>query len=182
MSPQVIVINGGSSSGKSEIVRRLQAVLPDPWLRMGVDDLIDALPPMLKDKDADTGVRFGGEGQVEVGAGFRAAEAAWTTGIAAMARAGAHVIIDDVFLGGAVSQERTRALLGDLDVVWIGVRCDAAIAAAREAARGDRVPGMAASQADLVHVGVRYDIEVDTGHSPAIDCARVIAAHLRARP
>lgn len=176
MSTQVIVINGGSSSGKSGIVRCLQAVLPDPWLRIGVDDLIAALPPALR--AADGGIQFGGQGQVEVGAGFRAAEIAWITGVAAMARAGARVIIDDVFLGGASSQERVRALLDGLDVLWVGVHCDAAIAAGREIARGDRVSGMAASQAELVHEGVRYDIEVDTSHSEAIDCARAIAGCL----
>jgi chloramphenicol 3-O phosphotransferase len=39
---QVIVLNGGSSSGKSGIARCLQAVLPDPWLVFGVDTLIAA--------------------------------------------------------------------------------------------------------------------------------------------
>lgn len=180
MSTQVIVINGGSSSGKSGIVRCLQAVLPDPWLRIGVDDLIAALPPALT--DAGGGIQVGEQGRVGIGEGFRAAETAWTTGIAAMARAGAHVIIDDVFLGGASSQERTRALLDGLDVLWVGVHCDAAIAAGRETARGDRVSGMAASQAELVHEGVRYDVEVDTSRSEAVDCARTIAAHLRERP
>jgi chloramphenicol 3-O phosphotransferase len=62
------------------------------------------------------------------------------------------------------------------------VQCDAGTAAAREAARDDRAPGIveggqgpAASQADLVHDGVRYDLEVDTTHASAIDCALVIA-------
>ncbi len=32
VTTQVIVLNGGSSSGKSGIARCLQAVLPDPWL------------------------------------------------------------------------------------------------------------------------------------------------------
>src|SRR4029079_8988236 len=32
---QVIVLNGGSSSGKSGIARCLQAILPDPWLAFG---------------------------------------------------------------------------------------------------------------------------------------------------
>jgi len=41
---QVIVLNGGSSSGESGIVRCLQAVLPDPWLAFGVDTLIEAMP------------------------------------------------------------------------------------------------------------------------------------------
>lgn len=149
MPTQVIVLNGGSSSGKSGIARCLQAILPGPWLSLSVDDLIDALPPSLA--DSDTGIAFGRQGEVEVG---------------------------DVFLGGAASQERLRSHLDGLDVLWVGVRCDPAIAAAREIARGDRVGGMAASQATAVHEGVAYDLEVDTSHTEALACARAIAARV----
>ena len=50
------------------------------------------------------------------------------------------------------------------------------VAAGREIARGDRVEGMAASQAEMVHRGVVYDLEVDTTHTESLDCARAIAA------
>ncbi|MGY1844010.1 phosphotransferase-like protein [Modestobacter sp. SYSU DS0875] len=49
-------------------------------------------------------------------------------------------------------------------------------AAGREVARGDHVTGMAAAQAESVHRGVRYDVEVDTTRTEALDCARIIAA------
>lgn len=63
----VIVLNGGSSSGKSGISRCLQTVLADrPWLRFGVDDLVDRLPPSLM--ESGTGVAFGQQGEVTVGA------------------------------------------------------------------------------------------------------------------
>ena len=176
MPAQIIVLNGGSSSGKSGIARCLQAILPEPWLSLSVDDLVDALPPSLA--DSESGIAFGPQGEVEVGDAFRQVEAAWMTGLAAMARAGARVIIDDVFLGGAASQERLRAHLDGLDVLWVGVRCDPAIVAAREIARGDRVGGMATSQATVVHEGVVYDLEVDTSHTEALECARAIAARV----
>ncbi|MGC8923541.1 chloramphenicol phosphotransferase, partial [Streptomyces sp. PG2] len=48
--------------------------------------------------------------------------------------------------------------------------------AGREIARGDRTAGMAVAQADLVHRGVTYDLEVDTTRTEAMGCARVIAA------
>ena len=85
MATQVIVLNGGSSSGKTSIARCLQAILPQPWLRIGVDDLIDTLPPSLA--DSGSGVTFGQQGEVTIGDAFRELEAAWLTGIAAMARA-----------------------------------------------------------------------------------------------
>lgn len=113
---QVIVLNGGSSAGKSEISLSLQALLAErPWLRLSVDDLVDRLPPSLLGSGTD--VAFGQQGEVVVGAGFQEMEAAWIAGVAAMARAGACVIFDDVFLGGAASQERARAALGDLNVL-----------------------------------------------------------------
>ena len=141
-----------------------------------MDDLIDALPPSLT--DSGSGVAFGQQGEVEIGEGFREMEAAWLTGIAAMVRAGARVIVDDVFLGGAASQEHVRTHLEGLEVLWVGVRCAPEIAAGREIARGDRIGGMAASQATLVHEGVTYDVEVNTGTTESIDCAHAIAARV----
>ncbi|KOG64865.1 chloramphenicol phosphotransferase [Streptomyces antibioticus] len=172
----MILLNGGSSAGKSGIARCLQAVLPDPWLVFGIDSLVDALPPNLQGSDG--GIEFADDGGVRIGAGFRALEAAWMEGVAATARAGARIVVDDVFLGGAASQQRWRKALAGLDVLWVGVRCDAEVAAAREIARGDRTPGMAAAQADVVHDGVSYDLEVDTTRTESLMCARTIAARV----
>ena len=171
------MLNGGSSSGKSGIARCLQAVLPDPWLVFGVDTLIQAMPassPM-----SATGIEFATDGEVVIGPEFRALEAAWIEGVVAMARAGARIVVDEAFLGGAASQERWQRALGMLQVLWVGVRCDSAVAAGREIARGDRVIGMAESQADLVHWRIAYDLQVDTTHTEALDCARVIAARVQ---
>jgi chloramphenicol 3-O phosphotransferase len=186
----VIVLNGGSSSGKSSIARGLQSVLDAPWLTFGVDTLIDAMPRSMQGVDA--GLSFQPDGEITVGPAFRQLEAAWYQALAAMVRAGAKVIVDEVFLGGAASQARLRAALDGLRVLWVGVHCDRVVAAAREGARhdrarpelssrGDRSPvGMAALQVDLVHDGVVYDLEVDTTHTAAVDCARVIAARILA--
>lgn len=174
MTVSVIVLNGASSSGKSGIARCLQAILPDPWLALGVDTLIQAMPASARMSAAGIDITPGGE--VTVGSQFRALEAAWIEGVAAMARAGVRVIVDEVFLGGAASQRRWQDALGALPALWVGVRCDAAVAAGREIARGDRVAGQAASQAKVVHEGVAYDLEVDTTHAEAMDCARLIAA------
>jgi chloramphenicol 3-O phosphotransferase len=174
---QVIVLNGGSSSGKSGLARCLQAVLPDPWLALGTDTLVEAMPAAMRSSAA--GIEFDPDGTVSVGPEFMAMQAAWIEGVAAMARAGARVIIDEVFLGGAASQQRWQRALDGLHVVWVGVRCEAAVAEGREIARGDRIAGMAASQAELVHRGVTYDLEVDTTRTESIECARTIAARLR---
>ncbi|MEO6701351.1 MAG: chloramphenicol phosphotransferase CPT [Jatrophihabitantaceae bacterium] len=174
----MIVLNGGSSSGKSGIARCLQAILPDPWLSIGVDTLVEAMPAALRASAA--GIEFGPAGQVSVGTQFRLLEAAWIDGVAAMAGAGAGVIVDEVFLGGAASQQRWLRAVAGLDVLWVGVRCAGRVAAEREAARGDRIAGMALSQAELVHRGVRYDLEVDTTGTESVQCARIIADRVTA--
>lgn len=171
----MIVLNGGSSSGKSGIARCLQSVLPSPWLVLGTDTFVESLPAAMRSSDG--GIDVAPDGAVTVGPEFRTLEAAWIAGVATMARAGARVVVDEVFLGGAYSQGRWRDALGDLTVLWVGVRCDAAVAAGREIARGDRTTGMAVAQADLVHRGVTYDLEVDTTRAESIDCARTIAGH-----
>lgn len=105
-----------------------------------MDTLVDAMPPSLRVSEAGIGFAEGGE--VVVGEAFRTLDAAWADGIAAMARAGARIVVDDVFLGGPESQRRWRKALEGLDVLWVGIRCDAEVAAAREIARGDRPSGM----------------------------------------
>lgn len=102
MAVQVIVLNGTASAGKSAIARCLQAVLPDPWLTVGIDTLIRAMPRSTQ--DGGDGIELAPDGQITVGPRFRAVEAAWMTGIAAMATAGARLILDEVFLGGVTAR------------------------------------------------------------------------------
>jgi chloramphenicol 3-O phosphotransferase len=168
----IVVLNGGSSSGKTSIAGCLQELLPEIWLRWSIDDLVAALPPRGRHDEAT--IEFAPDGGVALGSGFRRAETAWAAGLAAMARAGTGVIVDDVFLSGSASQERLRAGLDGLQILWVGVHCHPDVAAAREAGRNDRPAGMAASQAYVVHRGVVYDVEVDTTRTSPTEAARTI--------
>jgi chloramphenicol 3-O phosphotransferase len=170
---QIIVLNGGSSSGKSSIARALQEILPDLWLTFGVDVFIDALPG--KGESARSGLVLEPDGSVTVTPAFRAAQDIWYEGLAAMAGRGAFLILDEVLLTGGVGQRRLLDALSGLDVLWAGVHCDADVAAGREASRPDRVAGMARTQALAVHADVAYDVEVDTTTRSAVACARQIA-------
>jgi chloramphenicol 3-O phosphotransferase len=180
----VIVLNGGSSSGKSSIARSLQELLDEPWVTLGVDDLLDALAPSLVgEAPARPGraplVRYDADGSVFVDPAWRPVEAAWYAGVASMARAGLGVIVDEVLLGGGAAQERLAAVLDGPAVLWVGVHCDPAVAAAREATRPGRIVGMAAAQAVSVHEGVRYDVVVDTTAASVEECARAVLGSAR---
>jgi chloramphenicol 3-O phosphotransferase len=151
-------------------------MLTTPWLLLGIDDLIRAMPNEgLEDGSL---LHIVETGQVEVGPGWQELEASWYIGVAAIVASGTGVIVDEVLLGGRKSQERLRAAFGGLGMLWVGVKCDREVARAREALRPDRVPGMADSQAAVVHEGVMYDITVDTSHTSPESCAATILSRV----
>jgi chloramphenicol 3-O phosphotransferase len=157
---RVIILNGGSSAGKTTLGRGLQSALPDIWLLLGIDLLIWTLPPgIINDANGlsvHDGVIVRGELFMSLYAGFR-------TAVASLARSGVNVLLDDLTLDGVADQHRWNDALRGLGVLWVGVRCAPTIAAEREARRQSRLPGIARHQAAAVHVDVRYDVEVDTG-------------------
>lgn len=180
----VIVLNGGSSSGKSSLAGKLQDLLHEPWVALGLDDLLAALAPSLVGgappmPERPSLITYGTDGAVHVDSRWRPVEAAWYAGVAAMAKCGLGVILDEVLLDGGTGQERLNGYLHGLSVLWVGVHCDPAVAEARERARGDRVAGMAVSQAHRVHQGVRYDVVVDTTTAPSEVCAGVVVSCLQ---
>ena len=182
MGVEVIVLNGGSSSGKSSLATCLQEQLDGTWLVLGVDDLIRALSHGPLDTGAGGTLTITPEGSVVVGDAFRAAELAWYEGLAAIARAGTGLIVDEVFLSGGESQARLRRALEGLTVIWVGVRCAATVAEARELQRGDRNIGQARHQAERVHRGVRYDLVVETDDTAPGDCAKAVVTWISGRP
>jgi chloramphenicol 3-O phosphotransferase len=172
--PQVLILNGGSSSGKTTLARSLQDLLDGYWLRLGVDTLVDAAPGKLLGVD---GLDLREDGSVVVGTHFVEVERQWMAGIAAMAAAGAHILVEDNFVSGPCAQHRWRDALRAVTVGWVAVRCAPEIAAARESARGDRVAGMAARQAESVHREIGYDLEVDTGVADPDELAALVRQH-----
>ncbi|HEX2903835.1 MAG TPA: zeta toxin family protein [Jatrophihabitans sp.] len=159
-TPRVLVLNGGSSSGKTSLARVLQRTLPGSWLRFGVDDLVEACPPAMS---TDDGLHIADDGVVSAGPAFQEAERHWMAGIARMAELGALIIVEDNFVSGPSAQARWRSALRGVHVGWVGVLCAPEVAQERERRRGDRAFGMAAHQATRVHAGIDYDLRVDSG-------------------
>src|SRR5437763_6007622 len=46
---KLILLNGASSSGKTSVARALQQVLPEPFLHIGIDTFVFALPKRYLD-------------------------------------------------------------------------------------------------------------------------------------
>ena len=173
--PQILVLNGASSAGKSSLGRVLQRQLGAGWFMLGVDDLLRAILPCGDDPAL---LDVSSAGVVRTTDTFRRAEAAWYAGVAAIAQQAQGVILDEVLLDGAASQARLSTALAGPTLTWIGVVCDVAVGEQRERLRGDRVAGMHVEQRDRVHDGVRYDLIVDTSSRSPDEAAQEVHAAL----
>jgi chloramphenicol 3-O phosphotransferase len=178
----VIFLNGCTSAGKSSIAKSLQETLPQPHLVTGIDDAFAMLPNRMHnnndgfyfDRDPNGLVRlnFGEFGFATLRAHQHAATA--------LAKSGMGLILDEVLLSKELLDLWTVALQG-LDVFWVGVHCDLDELERREIARGDRVPGQARGQFELVHRYAAYDLEVDTTAQAPAECALQISRAVQQR-
>jgi len=175
---RVVVLNGGSSAGKTTLARALQSALPDPWLLLGIDLLIWMLPPGMVDDPE--GLSFQ-DGKITRGEAFRSIAAGFRLAVGALARSGVDVLLDEVMLDGSVDQRQWDEALSGLDVCWIGVRCPPDVVAAREAERTTRPSGIARRQAESVHEDLRYDLEVDSSRMDLAEEMASIAELFRQR-
>ena len=177
--PDVIFLNGSTSAGKTSIGRALQAKLPEPYLLFGIDHVFPWLPPVWCEtpdgywfeRRADGGMPiFIGEGFLQVAKG-------WHRMVRGGVDAGLRFVVDEALIDPRLLPD-WQAVLGGLDVLWVGVRCELAELQRREKARGDRGIGQAQSQYQEVYAAAPYDLEVDTTATSAADCADAILAHL----
>lgn len=168
---RILVLNGTSSSGKTTLAKRLQALSQsETFLHISLDAFRDMEPAGYWSPEVEH-LR-----QVRVEALCRAINATAAT----YARAGESVIVDHVLPHQAWSWAAED--WAGLPVLFVGVRCSAQELSRREQARADRPLGLAASQIRTVHRDRVYDFEVDTTAATADECAAALYAWLATRP
>ena len=146
-----ILLNGTSSSGKSSIATQLLRILDEPYFHLTVDTVNGLRAKRQTQRLAP--------GQLDLvlartRAGFHRA-------LAGLAQAGNNVVADYVLCEPWRLRDLLEVMAG-CEVVFVGVHCAAAELARREQARGDRPPGLAATQLGQVHAHGCYDLECDT--------------------
>ncbi len=192
---KIIFLNGCSSAGKTTLAIMLQQMLAEPYQHMALDQFRDGMPgkyrglnspegtpgalglnvvPIRKDGELVTEIRFRAMGE-QVLRGMRRA-------VAAFAREGNNVIVDDLLFKPEYLDDYAKALAG-LDVWLIGVRCTLEVVNEREALRMGRFPGTATSHFHEVHAhGAGYDLEIDTTASTPRACAELIIERIAEPP
>jgi chloramphenicol 3-O phosphotransferase len=197
--PDVILVNGPSSAGKTTLCRTLQAAVVEPYLVTGFDDFIFMAAPRYyrgadtsrqDERDALTalGVEMvttsppGAPPSVTARFGpvFRRILDAMAPAVRALVDGGNAVIFDHVLHDRAMHESCRNAFAG-LDVFAVGVTCPVDMLETRERERGDRVLGRARGLAGVVHGFRTYDIMVDTGVMATAACMSVILAALDKR-
>jgi chloramphenicol 3-O phosphotransferase len=189
---RVVILNGASSAGKTTIAHVFcarRAARGELWLPLALDDFHGGIAanffgiPGHEGAFADDGIRFeehADELRVVVGPAARRVYEAYHRAVAACARHGVDLVVDEVVIDRDLARDWQHALEG-LWVHWVAVRCAPDELARREAARGDRALGLARGLSRVVHEHVRYDLEIDTTRESADSCAQTIERSLDAR-
>ena len=176
------MLNGVGSAGKSSIARALQTITAAPFLHVQMDAFLNMLPEALQDH-ADgfsfETVQEDGKPSVVIRSGPVGARTmrGMRHAIAAMAGQGNNLIIDDVIFNDEIAEY--VELLSGFDLHLVGVFAPLEVLEAREAARANRLPGLARWQYPRVHKGIDYDLEVDTSQLTPLECARRIQQEFR---
>jgi chloramphenicol 3-O phosphotransferase len=172
--PQLILLNGTSSSGKTSIARALQEQLAVVYLNISIDCVLYALPPSdLQSLMNGIKIERDEYDYPQMVRGFHAA-------IAGLLATGNRLIVDNAMTKSEWRVDFDAAVAAH-DILRIGVLCDLEIAKKRETARRDRAPGTAAAEFPLVHANMTYDLTVDTSVQPTGDCVASIIQWLSTR-
>lgn len=186
----IILLNGCSSAGKTTLAQAIQEASPQPVQCIALDHFRDGMPGKYRGMNSEpdepgarglnviphdgrTELRFGDVGMAVL-RGMRRA-------IAAFAHDGIDVVVDDLLLEHDFLVDYLETF-ADLDVVFVGVRCDLATVNLREGSRPGRFPGTAAAHYLRVHEGCEYDVEVDTAACSPREGARQVIAVRQALP
>lgn len=191
----VIILNGPSASGKTSIQKEIQKQSETLYLRLGIDNLFDA---PLPDPDISTfektkeikqftndgtfirGVELKTDSEghqivpLEIGPAGDKVVYGMHGAIAAYAKKGNNVVVDYILYKPEWLPDLLSNLKG-LKVYFIGIKAPLDVLEEREKKRGTSPVGHARSHYDLVHQGMRYDLELDVSKlSPEQSAQRIL--------
>jgi chloramphenicol 3-O phosphotransferase len=186
----LVWLQGGPSTGKSSIARRILAAgqIGEAWFHTGDDHVTTRVPQRLIAPRGPDDAPVDGWyiplvdrtllGRPRAGpVALRILDGMYQ-GAAAMANAGVHVILDDVVWEQAVTELAGRAMR-DVPHVVVEVRCDVGVALEREANRLDRYRGAVAAYASEPPLVNEPDVRLDTTRRTASECATVLVGLVR---
>jgi chloramphenicol 3-O phosphotransferase len=190
--PNIILVNGSSSAGKSMLCQAMQNQFLHPYMHVQFDDFVFMMPKRYY-SNADTALQthhdeFTRDGVTMIetqkrgepvsikavfGPVFRHMLDAMAPAVRTLVDNGNSVIFDHCLHDEAMYDSCVKAFAG-LTVLKVGVYCPLAVLEQRERERGDRVIGRARGLFDVVHRFCDYDVSVDTSALSTEACVAAI--------
>jgi chloramphenicol 3-O phosphotransferase len=175
----IIVLNGIGSAGKTSAAKELQKITKLPFLHVQGDSFLEMLPPRLFGHPDGIIFKQSGEGdqasiEIQMGDVVTRLLSGFRQSVAALAAQGNNLIVDDVMLEAA-DQALYFEALKQFDLRFVGLYAPLEILKQRERDRKDRLIGLAKWQYERVHMGIRYDLEIDTERAAPAEIAAQIA-------
>ena len=165
---KVIFLNGTSSAGKSSLAKFLQKKLIAPFFFMDSDEFMLKLPEKFLTDQKFMSQTYGKH------------MAAYHSSIAAMAKAGCNVIVDQVWADKNWVKPCAMQYEG-IETVLVKVECPSDELNRREKERGDRNTGLAQSQLGVVHHHGIYDVVVNTFENTVEECANEVLIFIESK-
>jgi chloramphenicol 3-O phosphotransferase len=178
---KLIVLNGGSSAGKSSVAQEFQELASECWMHLGIDVFWAALPQSQLDLQQarpeyytwDVAVGADGREWLSVTPGplLDKAMHARYLAVRACLDDGMNVISDELFFTRDWLVDFLRIFEGH-DVWLVGLHVSDEEGARRESERMGRVAGANRGSARAAHADVEYDFEMDTTETSMAALAR----------
>lgn len=184
MSPaKVIIINGGSSAGKTSMSLAFQNMVSEPYFLLGIDMYWFAMPPKEIDLETVTPQYYQwyqekSEDGLEYfrilpGKYLNESMLARYKSMAAYLERGLNVIADEVFWTRDWLVESLR-IFEPYTCYYVGIYCSDEELSRREVQRGDRYLGWARGSQIYSHKDAIYDLTIDNTFKTPEECAQEI--------
>lgn len=180
---RVIIINGGSSAGKTSMSLAFQNMMSEPYFLLGIDMYWFAMPPKEIDLETVTPQYYQwcqekGEDGLEYfrilpGKYLNESMLARYKSMAAYLERGLNVIADEVFWTREWLIESLKAL-EPYTSYYVGIYCSDEELSRREIQRGDRYLGWARGSQIYAHKDAIYDLSIDNTSKSPEECAQEI--------
>lgn len=192
MSPaKIVIINGGSSAGKTSMSLQFQEIAAEPYFLLGIDLFWFSMPQKAIDlervqpeyyswcqEESAEGLKYF---RILPSKFLNESMLARYKSMEAYLHNGLNVIADELFWTKDWLLESLR-VFEPYTCYYVGIYCSDSELSRREIARGDRYLGWARGSQIYAHKDSLYDLTIDNTHKSPLECAHEILDFVENNP
>lgn len=190
-SGKLVIINGGSSAGKTSMAQEFQEIAAEPYFLLGIDCFWFSMPQKFIDLDRVTPEHYGWcQEKTDEGVEYFRILPAHYLNENMLARykamtgyldRGLNVLADEVLWSRDWLIESLK-VFEPYTCYYVGVFCDDDELSRREIQRGDRWLGWARGSNIYAHKDAIYDLKIDSSKLTPLECAELIKRFIEENP